>query len=235
MFDFTTRNTDPEAMDDLFVPLDTLGKVYDDINRSNRLLGGNRITLNAVKQMVADYPQESYTVFDVGCGDGEMLRQLVLWARRHKVQLYCTGIDLNEKSLAIARGKSGDFPEIRYVKQDVLHLGAELSCDILLCTLTMHHFSDGQIPIFLRRFVEMAKIGVLINDLQRSRLAYVLFKLFSLIFIRTKIAKGDGTISIKSGFTRKELKAFSRSLPEKRHVIQWKWAFRYLWAIMHKV
>lgn len=222
-------------MDQLSVSRETLRRVYDDINRSNRLLGGNRITIDAVRQVVRDFPQESYTILDVGCGDGEMLRRLVLWARKHGIEVICTGVDLNERALELAREKSKDFPEINYLQQDVLHLDPDLPCDILLCTLTMHHFSDRQIPVFLNRFVHLAKIGVIVNDLQRSVLAYVLFRAFSLIFIKTKMARNDGKTSIKSGFTLKGLRAFSRNIPERRHRIKWKWAFRYVWVLSPKV
>ena len=123
--------------------------------------------------------------------------------------------------------------EIIRLQRDILQLAPEdLHGDIVLCTLTMHHFFDENIPVFLDRFVKLARIGVVINDLQRSPLAYYLFRGFSAIFIRTKIAKHDGLISIKSGFTKAELERFAENLPSVDHDIKWKWAFRYAW-VMH--
>ena len=52
--------------------------------------------------------------------------------------------------------------------------------------------------VTINEYVELAKIGIVINDLQRSGLAYYLFKLFSLIFIKTDVAKIDGLISISN-------------------------------------
>ena len=235
MADFSTRNTDAELMDDPLVEEKVLKKVFEDINRSNRLLSGNRVTIQSVAKLVADYPQESYTILDVGCGDGTMLRKLVLWARNRKIKIKCVGIDLSEKGLTIADEMSQHFPEIRYLKQDILNLEpAHLHCDILLCTLTMHHFLNHQIPVFLGKFGKLAHIAVVINDLHRSALAYYLFNVFSLIFVRTEIAKRDGLISIQSGFTKSELIAFSRNLPLLGHDIKWKWAFRYVWVMRTK-
>ena len=74
-------------------------------------------------------------------------------------------------------------------------------------------------------------MGVVINDLQRSKLAYYLFKGFSAIFIRTAMARRDGLISIGSGFTREELQDFAKDLPMVQHRIRWKWAFRYVWVM----
>ncbi|KKL47552.1 hypothetical protein LCGC14_2334390, partial [marine sediment metagenome] len=195
-------------------------------------LGGNSITLKAVERLIKDYKQESYTILDMGCGNGNMLREIVKLGRSLHINIEAIGIDLSQKGLEIAKAASTDFPEIRYLKQDILALAPDdLKCDILLCTLTMHHFYSENIPIFLKQFTKLARIGIVINDLQRSVLAYQLFKGFSAIFIRTNIAKHDGLISIKSGFTKAELQQFAKDLPTVEHSIQWKWAFRYIWIM----
>ena len=190
----------------------------------------------AVGQLIREFPQQSYTILDMGCGNGSMLREVVILGRAMGVEMEAIGIDLSEKGLAIAKAASSDFPEIRYLKQDILALDPDdLNCDILLCTLTMHHFYDENIPTFLGQFAKLARIGIVINDLQRSSLAYHLFKGFSAIFIRTEIAKHDGLISIKSGFTKSELEGFAKDLPSVQHQIKWKWAFRYVWVMRTKL
>ena len=170
----------------------------------------------------------------MGCGEGSMLREVAHFFRNEKIKVRLIGMDLNEQAIAMGRERSKSYPEISFMQQDILQLTEEdLTCDILLCTLTMHHFRCEQIPQFLEQFVKLSTIGVVINDLQRSRLAYYLFKGFSAIFIRTKIAKHDGLISVRSGFTKKELIAFSKKLPQVKHSIRWKWAFRYVWMMQH--
>ena len=231
---FKTRNTETEWMDLPDTKKEELEQVLIDINRVNRLLNGYRCTLSAVNELIRDHPQRSYTILDMGCADGVMLREIVRYCRKSQTAIQCIGLDLNEDSLQIARANSRDYPEIRYVRQDIMSTeDADLQCDILTCTLTMHHFDNEQIPIFLKRFTELSRIGIVINDLQRSRSAYYLFKVFSTIFIRTKMARHDGGISIKSGFTKAELFAFSKAIPRAKHRIRWKWAFRYVWVIRH--
>ncbi|SIS70742.1 Methyltransferase domain-containing protein [Zobellia uliginosa] len=234
MADFLKRNRETELMDDLSLDETRLNAVLLDIDRANRLLNGNNLTIKALGALISEHPRESYTILDMGCGNGSMLRSVVLWARRRKISIACIGVDLNGKSLVLAREQSRDFPEITYLKQDILALRPdELPCDILLCTLTMHHFKDEQIPRFLDQFSKLGRIGFIINDLQRSVWAYYLFKVFSTIFIRTDIAKRDGLTSIKSGFVKGELEAFAKELPQMRHSIEQKWAFRYLWLAQH--
>lgn len=235
MINFSERSVEMELMDDLSVERDVLRKVLTDIDRVNHLLGGSKITLEGVSRLITGDSQKSYTILDIGCGNGSILRKLVLWARSQHIELRCIGIDLNEKSLELAKVLSDDFPEISYQMQDVLALRpADLECDILICTLTMHHFLNRDIPIFLERFTSLARIGIVINDLQRSALAYGLFKVFSAIFIHSKIAKHDGLVSIRRGFVKEELRDFAKALPMMDHDIRWKWAFRYVWVMRHK-
>ena len=232
MTSFRYRNTDSEMMDNPDVSMQTLRMVFEDINTSNRLLGGSSITVGKVRELVRECPKQQYTIVDMGCGDGDTMRVLAKYFRKANIAVELIGLDLSDKAIAIGRELSVNFPEISFIKQDVLTLNPlDFKCHILLCTLTMHHFSNEQIPVFLSKFIKLATIGVVVNDLQRSALAYYLFKGFSAIFIKTKIAKHDGLISIKSGFTKKDLSAFSKNLHQVRHTINWKFAFRYVWVI----
>ncbi|MGB5820034.1 MAG: methyltransferase domain-containing protein [Saonia sp.] len=230
--DLSLRSTEPELMDDPAIAEDILTEVLKDIDRSNRMLGGNRVTIKEVGRLIAEYPRESYTIVDMGCGDGSMLREVALFCRKHHINVSLIGVDLSDKAIGIAKEASTEFSEIRFLQQNILDLKAnDLGCDIMLCTLTMHHFTNEQIPIFLKQFIKLAKIGVVINDLERSISACYLFMVFRAIFIKSQIAKYDGLISIKSGFTKRELRVFSKDFPEVHHTILWKWAFRYVWVI----
>ncbi|MDP5230903.1 MAG: methyltransferase domain-containing protein [Cellulophaga sp.] len=232
---FPERSNQPELMDSFDEPIESLKAVFQDINRVNKLLGGNNITINAIENIIDKNPQEQYIIVDMGCGDGNMLREVASYFRKNKIIGKFIGIDLNQNALSIAKEVSSDFPEIEFVYQNILKIdAATFSCDILINTLTMHHFTDEQVVLFLNKFTQLARFAVVINDLQRSRVAYYLFHLFSSIFIKTKIAKIDGLISIRRAFIKKELFAYSRELPSINHTIKWKWAFRYVWILRPK-
>ncbi len=226
------RSTEKELMDDPNLDPITLGSVLTDIALANKTLGGNKITIQAIWQLIQDNPKSKYSIVDMGCGNGSMLREIVNFGRGKNIEFEAIGIDLNKKSIEIARSESLGYPEIKYLEQDILELKPiEFSCDILLCTLTMHHFKDSEIVVFLDKFVKLALLGVVINDLHRSKLSYFLFGMFSTFFTHTKVAKNDGLVSIKSGFKKSELIRFSTKLNNAKHEIRWKWAFRYVWVI----
>lgn len=232
LIDLTKRSNQPELMDDFKEGLQALRVVFDDINRVNVILGGNNITINAVARLLKENPQESYTIVDMGCGDGNMLREVANFCRKNNHNTRLIGIDLNQEALQLASEASLDYPEIEYQHKDILQIkSTDLNCDIVINTLCMHHFVDKDLLIFLAKFNELARIGVVINDLQRSRWAYYLFKLFSLIFIKTSTAKIDGLRSISKGFVKSDLIQYSKKLPQSKHEIKWKWAFRYVWIM----
>ncbi|AIY14513.1 methyltransferase domain-containing protein [Cellulophaga baltica] len=232
LINLSKRSNQPELMDSFDEPIGSLELVFQDINSVNNLLGGNNITIHAIQQLMDGDKKEHYTIVDMGCGDGNMLKEVALYFRKRNVKASFIGIDLNKIALEIARKNAKEFPEISFLYQDILTVQEhELECDILINTLTMHHFTDDQVLIFLKKFTKLAQIGVVINDLQRSSWAYYLFHLFSAIFIKTRIAKIDGLISIRRAFIKKELESYAKNLPKVSHDIQWKWAFRYLWVM----
>jgi hypothetical protein len=97
--------------------------------------------------------------------------------------------------------------------------------------LTLHHFKDTDILKIMTVFNSNAALGIVINDLQRSSLAYRLFQSLCFVFQLNDMSREDGLISILRGFKKKDLIDFSKKLKFNNYTIQWKWAFRYQWII----
>lgn len=232
MMDFTRRSTERELMEDVMLPEKDLYHALEDISKVNRWLGGNRITVKAVASILNKYPNKTHwTIVDIGSGDGEMLRILSKKFSTSKVHLSFTGIDISKKSVETSRRCSKDFTDISYRLENILTAKQAEVFDIAISTLTLHHIPEDQMIPFLKGMLARAKYGVIVNDLQRSKLAYRLFKLISRIFIKSPVAKNDGLVSIASGFKRNELEKYAQTLGLKHYSIRWKWAFRYLWHI----
>jgi 2-polyprenyl-3-methyl-5-hydroxy-6-metoxy-1,4-benzoquinol methylase len=220
-------------MDDLQMEGEMLRNTLDQIAQVNRLLGGNNITLEGVSMLMEDVPSgKEVTIADVGCGNGDMLRALAGKARKQGWRVKLVGIDANGYTVSYAAALSAQYPEITYYCMDIQDgRFREMLYDIVLCTLTLHHFEDQQIVKLMSLFRRNAAIGIVINDLHRSALAYRLFQLFSWIVGMGKMAKEDGLISILRGFKRKEIQELSHKLNFNQYTLRWKWAFRYQWII----
>lgn len=227
------RTSKVEIMDDFELQGDDLERTLRDLDNINKWLGGNRITLKGIKKLLKNHSENvPVHIVDVGCGNGAILREIAEWGRNKSFPLKLTGIDANKHAVSIAERLSEYYPEITFNALNIFDSDfRNKKFDIVLCTLTLHHFKDEEIEEIMTHFYRQARIGVVINDLHRSSHAYVLFKAFCKVFIRNKIAKEDGLTSILRGFKRRDIKRFASQIPSQSQEIKWKWAYRYLWVI----
>lgn len=229
-YDSHKRNNDPEWMDDPKLDEVTLQNAVDDINTVNNLLGGFKFMLQAVKKEVSKYPDQALVIVDAGCGDGEMLRYLEAHLNRENISFL--GLDFAARSIEKARHKSKGLSRLSFRESDILQINpAELQCDILISSLTMHHFDDEEIVSFLSKFKEITTKCIIINDLHRHRIAFLFFKYISPIFIKHEISKHDGLISIASGFKGRDFKKYAAAIGITNDRWTWKWSFRFIWII----
>ncbi|MBA3986902.1 MAG: methyltransferase domain-containing protein [Flavobacteriales bacterium] len=218
MFIDTIKRTDrEEIMDNFNLQGQELAIVLRDLKLVNAYLGGNKITINGIQQLLSSLPeQKEITIVDIGCGDGQMLKRCMQFARKNKLQFKGIGIDANSHIIENAKQETNNYPEIRYQHLDVFSEAFKvLKADIILCTLTLHHFKDAEIEKLVKLLSQQAQLGVVINDLHRNALAYILFKAFSNVFFKSRIAINDGLVSILRGFKKKELKDFASKLQVK--------------------
>jgi 2-polyprenyl-3-methyl-5-hydroxy-6-metoxy-1,4-benzoquinol methylase len=234
MFINTKHRTDkPEVMDDFNLQGDVLREALNKIVKINQFLGGNQLTLQGVKKLISKASQsDQITIVDVGCGNGDMLRKLADYGIENKLNFQLIGVDANRYTINYARELSSKYSNIKYRCEDIFgNSFKEIRCDIMLCTLTLHHFKNKEIIDLLTVFNQNSKLGIVVNDLERSVIAYRLFQVLCVVFKLQKMSCEDGLTSILRGFKKRELVQFSKALNFNNYRIQWKWAFRYQWII----
>jgi len=229
------RTQEAEIMDDFSLQGEELREALDQIARINQLLGGNKVTLEGIKKVIQSNKTKTITIADIGCGNGDMLRILSDFAKKNELDFKLIGIDANDFTINYAKKLSVNYPNIEYQCVDIFSEDFKtFKFDIILCTLTLHHFTNEQILNIITIFKDNAKTGIIINDLHRSKLAYRLFELICFIFKLNRMSRQDGLVSILRGFKRNELEEFSKKLNLKNYNINWKWAFRYQWIITNQ-
>lgn len=225
------RSTQIELMDDFSVEGNLLRDSLDSLANINKWLGGNIVTLNGIKKVLKEYnKQKPLTILDMGCGNGDMLRELAKYGKKAGYHFTLIGIDANRHTINYAEELSVNYPEISYLQQDVFSEDfQQLQYDLVLATLFLHHFSEDEIIKLLSPILKKATLGIVVNDLNRNKLAYYLFR-FLCLFIKNPMTKEDGLISVLRAFKKEDLEKISKKLHAKS-TIQWKWAFRYQWII----
>ncbi len=228
----TKQRTDKEElMDDFSIGGDLLRDTLDKLEKINRWLGGNKGTVNGLKALLKNHPKEQeVSIVDIGCGHGDILRDVAKFGRKNGYRMNLLGVDANPTAIQYAIELSVEYPEVHFKTEDIFSEAFQRrKFDVILATLFLHHFKKAQLIPFLSNTFQQTKIGILVNDLHRHKLAYYLFLLLSL-FINNKMIVEDGLTSVLRGFKRKDLEEISEKINANTQ-ISWKWAFRFLWII----
>jgi 2-polyprenyl-3-methyl-5-hydroxy-6-metoxy-1,4-benzoquinol methylase len=228
----TKERTDKEElMDDFSIGGDLLRDTLDKLENINRWLGGNLVTVNSLKKVLKNHPKEqALSIVDIGCGHGDILRDVAKFGRKNGYKMTLIGVDANPTAIAYANELSTAYPEVHFKTEDIFSEDfKKREFDVVLATLFLHHFKEEPLVSFLENTLKQAKIGVVVNDLHRHTLAYYLFMLLS-VFIKNKMIIEDGLTSVLRGFKRKDLIHLSKKLQVKPQ-ISWKWAFRFQWIL----
>ena len=231
LVDTSNRSSETEIMDDFTMKGVLFRDTLDKLEIINRLLGGNKVTIKGLKQLLKNKSKKKIiTIVDLGCGHGDILRDIAKFGRKNNYTFRLIGIDANIAAIAYAKELSCDYSELSFKAIDIFSEDfKKQSYDIVLCTLFLHHFKNNELISFLKMIIERVTIGVVVNDLHRHRLAYYLFKLIG-FFIKNKMIREDGLTSILRAFKKKDLENISKQI-KVYFSIQWKWAFRYLWIL----
>ncbi|HLB76240.1 MAG TPA: methyltransferase domain-containing protein, partial [Candidatus Dormibacteraeota bacterium] len=108
------------------------------------------------------------TVLDVATGGGDIPR----WLARRRVELIAG--DLHPQMLQLARKWSAGLP-IRFIRCDARRLPfRDHSVDLVLCSLMLHHLTEADAVCALKELARVARRRLIVNDLRRSRVAFVL-------------------------------------------------------------
>ena len=231
LVDTSHRSSEIEMMDDFAIEGVVFRDTLDKLEIINRFLGGNKLTIHGLKKLLDNQSKnKTITIVDLGCGHGDILRDVAEFGRKKNYSFKLIGIDANFAAIEYARELSKEYSELSFEMIDIFSEDfKKQSYDIVLCTLFLHHFKNEELISFLKSTIKKVTIGVVINDLHRHKLAYYLFKLIG-FFIKNKMIREDGLISILRAFKRKDLENISIQM-KVQFSIQWKWAFRYLWVL----
>jgi len=231
LVDTSQRSSATEIMDDFSLEGKIFRDTLDKLETINRTLGGNIVTIGGLKTLLKDQPKDQEIVIvDLGCGHGDILRDVAKFGRKRGYKFKLIGIDANQDAIDYAEELSQDFEELEFQTLDIFSEAFQkLNFDVVLCTLFAHHFKDEELKPLLKGLLSNARLGIVINDLHRHKLAYYLFKLIGL-FVRNRMVREDGLTSILRAFKRKELEQISTEL-KAQFSIKWKWAFRYQWIL----
>jgi 2-polyprenyl-3-methyl-5-hydroxy-6-metoxy-1,4-benzoquinol methylase len=145
-------------------------------------------------------------VLDVACGGGDVAVSVKRWADRRGVPLEVHGCDISATALDFARSKAeSQGVNATFHRVDAVAESLPGGFDFVYSSLFLHHLSNDEAAQFLRR---LSRVGtaVLVQDLLRTRLGYLLAVMAGRLLTRSPIVMEDGPRSVRAAFSLDEVR-----------------------------
>jgi ubiquinone/menaquinone biosynthesis C-methylase UbiE len=177
------------------------------IARSNKWLGGRAAMRSGLARALGTAGHgETFTLFDVGTGAGDLPLDAERWGARHGFRIRPLGLDRNLTAAKLARdsgiesvvGCAGSLP-VR-----------SASVDIVLVSQVVHHLRQDAAIQLLRECGRIARRALIVTDLERARLAVAGFWLVSRVLKFDAATRADGITSVRRGYTLAEFRELFR-------------------------
>jgi ubiquinone/menaquinone biosynthesis C-methylase UbiE len=177
----------------------------DDLARINRLLLGTRLTLQALDDLLRGRVRGTVLeLLDAGCGGGDMAAAMARWAQRRGFSARVTGVDASPSIAALAQERVGTTVDVRVGSMLALDL-PDGGVDVAACSLVMHHLDPPDALRALRELRRVARVGVVVNDLVRTRVGLRGVHVLARAATRNPITRHDAVVSVRRAYTRAEL------------------------------
>jgi len=182
-----------------------------DIGRLSRLAGATSSLVGALRRLMRRHGVTHYvSILDAGTGGADIPRAIVRWAKRSGVRPFVLACDRHPQVVGAAREFCAGVPEIAVVEADVTELPyADGLFDYAICSLLLHHLDEEQATRALRKLRAVARRGVLVSDLVRSRLGVIAATVATRLVSSNPLTRHDGPLSVRRAYTLAELRALS--------------------------
>lgn len=183
-----------------------------DIRTVNRLAGGVATIRRHLPGLFCEVPVgRPVEILDLATGSGDIPLSLVAWANRQRRPLRLTVTDRSPQILAEARRTLAGVPGVTFTVCDARAVPMpERSFDVVLCSLSLHHFPPGEAVQVLREMDRLSRVGFILNDIRRCLVGYVAAWGASRVATRNRLTRHDMPLSVLRAYTPDELRALLR-------------------------
>lgn len=224
--DFRQRSDEKEIMDTQKICATDWALFVKDLSWINHYLINRHSFMKSIESI---YQKKDHMhVAEFACGDGSTIYRLAQWAKKMNYDLKFSGFDINCAFIEYAQQQQHKHLPIQFSVQDVLsETFRKNKFDIILCNLFCHHLTNEELILFVKQLNQQANVGVMINDLHRHRIAYLGFKIISFLKKFSPMVKHDGLVSIRRGFTKREIISLLEQAGIQNYQVKWCFPFYY--------
>jgi ubiquinone/menaquinone biosynthesis C-methylase UbiE len=232
-----------EHLDGELLDVSTLAGNLRDLARVNYWLGGLRLSSRAVERLLAARSGTSTAptasagpirLLDVGTGAADIpVGLLQEWRRAaRQPELEITATDRRPEIIALANKLTAASGEagLRLMVADGLALPFDDGAfDIVHASMVLHHLEPADGVRLLREMGRVARLGIVVNDLDRGWLPWIGAQTLFRVFTRNPFTRHDGPLSVRRAYRAAEARALAveaglRVIGEERLPLGFRWA-----------
>lgn len=221
------QSAEPEWMDHETVSEADLEQSLAGLRWVNRWLGGSRVVLHHLAQLVRKTGLQEFSVLDIATGSADIPAAIVKWSRSRGLKAVIQAIDKNPLIIESAQKFARPFPEISCRTAD--YFGEDLSSaryDFVIASLFLHHLEPPDAVPFLRRLGALCRRGAIVNDLVRGWLPYYSFGALSTLLGMHPMVRHDGAVSVLRSYRPKEAADLCRQAGWKNFILKRHFPYR---------
>jgi len=205
------RDRQPELMDQPDLDLALHHGALAGLTRVNAISGTVAAIWGPIAALAAECPGKTLRVLDVASGGGDVAIGIALRAQRAGLSVEVDGCDMSDTAIEYAsqRARTAGAISARFFKADALGNALPEGYDVICSSLFLHHLESADIQKLLTSMRERAERLVVVSDLLRSRLGYVLCWTGIRLLTRSRICHVDGPLSVRAALTMAELRTLA--------------------------
>lgn len=175
------------------------------IRRVNLWYGGDRMHRRLFRRIAGRLPEKKMEILEVASARGEVIQAVARTLRQEGFEVRISLLDRSGLHLPATTDWDPELPEPTLLVGDALEIPLEDgSADVVSCCLFLHHLSEQQARAYLREALRVARVAVVINDVERTGINYLLSRLYTLID-PSRLSRHDGPTSVRQAYTKAEL------------------------------
>lgn len=224
---FANRSTALEFIDTGDYTPEEYAEALRELRLINRYIGEYHALKNSLLADIKKSGAKEFSVLDIGAGSGELLRLAARFADENSVKATLTGVELNADAAKQILTESTDFPQITSVRTNALELPfPDGAFDHVMCSLFTHHLTDSEIVRALKEMRRVARRSIYVIDLHRHPVAYLLYTTVGKLFLKGRLVRHDGALSILRSFKKNEMVQLAQDAGLKTFSVKRHFPFR---------
>jgi SAM-dependent methyltransferase len=224
---------EPELMDQPDLDVRRHIRALDALGRANAISRTAATVWPAVRAASRRASPEPLQVLDIASGGGHVLVSLARRARREQLGIDWLGWDRSPAAIRYARtlADRAGVKEVRFERADALRTPIPAAVDVIVCTLFLHHLTELDAGLLLRRMAEATRLAVVVSDLRRTALGALFTQVGCRMLSTSDVFRADGMRSVAAAFTTEEASALAAKsgMPDAQVSQVWPQRWQLVW------